>query len=103
MKFRIDRTGESGIGTGLVGYVNATFGRLVEVFGEPEDGEGYKTSAEWTIVFEDGTVATIYDYKTADCYCGEGRGTDKSENTEWHVGGRNAAALAHVKIALRTT
>jgi len=57
-------------GTHLQGNVGATYQELVEVFGEPirydSDGTTHmnnKTDAEWRISFEDGTIATIYNYK----------------------------------------
>ena len=57
-------------GTHLQGNVGATYQELVEVFGEPirydSDGTTHmnnKTDAEWRISFEDGTKATIYNYK----------------------------------------
>jgi len=48
--------------TSLQGYMPARYEDLVAVFGEPEGG-GDKTTVEWCLAFEDGTVATIYDWK----------------------------------------
>ncbi len=70
-------------GTSLQGYLPAYLHQLIEVFGEPDAG-GDKTTAEWTLTFEDGTVATIYDWKEYDTPTGLYR---------WHIGGRSPAAV----------
>lgn len=73
-------------GTSLQGYITATYAELVERFGEPEAG-GDKTTAEWALDFEDGTVATIYDWKEYETPLGTYR---------WHIGGHNYAAVERV-------
>ncbi len=70
-------------GTHLQGYIPAYLHQLIEVFGEPEAG-GDKTTAEWCLTFEDGTVATIYDWKEYDTPTGLYR---------WHIGGHSPAAV----------
>lgn len=69
-------------GTSLKGRIHATFERLCEVFGEPVTG-GDKTQVEWAVLFEDGTIATIYDWKE-----------DISPQfvTDWHIGGKTQMA-----------
>jgi len=78
-------------GTSLQGYVTACFHELVEVFGEPEGG-GDKTTVEWALEFEDGTVATIYDWKEYDTPMGK---------YDWHVGGYNLKAVDRVEQAFK--
>ena len=73
-------------GTSLQGYVQAYYHQLVEVFGEPEGG-GDKTTVEWCLSFEDGTVATIYDWKEYDTPMGL---------YSWHIGGRSQKAVDRV-------
>ena len=73
-------------GTSLQGYVQAYYHQVVEVFGEPEAG-GDKTTVEWCLSFEDGTVATIYDWKEYETPMGLHR---------WHIGGRNYKAVDRV-------
>jgi hypothetical protein len=73
-------------GTSLQGYVQAYYHQLVEVFGEPEGG-GDKTTVEWCLSFEDGTVATIYDWKEYETPMGLHR---------WHIGGRGQKAVDRV-------
>jgi hypothetical protein len=72
--------------TCLQGYIRATYSELVEVFGEPEGG-GDKTTAEWCLRFEDGTVATIYDWKEYETPMYE---------YDWHIGGHNKKAVDRV-------
>jgi hypothetical protein len=59
------------------GHVKTTFKRLTEVFGK-DNGSGDKTQAEWEIEFENGVVATIYDWKSY---------TNVENITEWNIGG----------------
>jgi hypothetical protein len=70
-------------GTSLQGYVEAYYHQLVEVFGEPEGG-GDKTTVEWVLSFEDGTVATIYDWKEYET---------PTDLYRWHIGGRNSRSV----------
>jgi hypothetical protein len=73
-------------GTSLQGYVEAYYHQLVEVFGEPEGG-GDKTTVEWVLSFEDGTVATIYDWKLDET---------PTSMYNWHIGGVNNTAVTRV-------
>jgi len=82
--------------TSLQGYIDSTYQQLVRLFGEPNDGDDYKVQKEWVLKFEDGTIATIYDYKMGDCYNGSGEGVHYSDVTDWHIGGHNETALNHV-------
>ena len=77
--------------TSLMGYMDVSYDRLVELFGEPCDGDGYKTDAEWSIEFDDGTVATIYNWKNGPNYRG-GYG-DIKKIKEWNIGGKNHKAV----------
>ena len=83
MKFT---TNANAHGTGLMGHITTTYAQLVEKFGEPESG-GDKTTVEWCLDFEDGTVATIYDWKEYDTPMGEYR---------WHIGGKTSEAVYRV-------
>jgi hypothetical protein len=74
-------------GTCLVGHITAHYSELVDVFGNPTEGDGYKVDAEWKIEFEDGTVGTIYNWKNGPNYCGE-HGKLPEFNTDWNVGGK---------------
>jgi hypothetical protein len=77
-------------GTSLKGYVHTTYGHLLEVFGEPtayESGDD-KVTCEWVIKFEDGLVATIYDWKM---------GRTPTGFYEWHIGGRNSEVVGRIR------
>ena len=80
----------------LQGHVNINYFKLVELFGEAGEGDPCKIQKEWTLKFEDGTIATIYDYKWGDCYNGHGNGTHYTEVPEWNIGGFNLNAVHHV-------
>ena len=73
------------IGTHGQGAIECPYSQLLAAFGEPSEGDGYKTQAEWTVVTPDG-VATIYDWKQGDNYLGEGEGTPVEEITQWSIG-----------------
>ena len=75
--------------TSLQGYMPARYDQLVAVFGEPEGG-GDKTTVEWCLAFEDGTVATIYDWKEYSTPMGQ---------YDWHIGGHSNKAVALVQQA----
>lgn len=87
-------------GTSLQGYINRSYDELVKAFGLPLDGDGYKVEAEWNIVFEDGTRATVYNWKNGRSYCGDG-GLYPEEITEWHIGGFDKKAVEAVTNTLQ--
>jgi hypothetical protein len=71
-----------------------TYAELVEIFGRPKHGPNAdldKTTCEWALEFEDGTRASIYDWKTPSTPMGE---------YEWHIGGFDAEAYTHVVDAI---
>ena len=85
----------------LQGEIKTTYATLVAIFGEEHsDGDGYKVQAEWNLVFEDGTYATIYDWKEDESYCEDGTGKPKELITEWHIGGTDPAAVERVLEAV---
>lgn len=74
-------------GTCLQGFISVPYDMLVKVLGEPHsDGDGYKIDAEWILKFNNGTVATIYNYKDGPNYLGES-GTPVEDIVDWHIGG----------------
>jgi len=83
--------------TWYLGEINISYTELVKLFGEPvSDGDGYKVDAEWILVFEDGEVATIYNYKNGRNYLGSS-GKSKERIRYWHIGGRNEIVVDRVK------
>ena len=71
-------------GTCLQGYIETTYDQLVKVFGKPANLEGDKVTVEWSILFFDGTIATIYDWKLSETPMGVYR---------WHIGGKSQRAV----------
>ena len=93
MRTHNDYNGIVANGTSLMGYVDASYGKLRSVFGPPRSrrsGDG-KVKTEWLIKFDDGTVGTIYDYKSS---------VTPKHNTEWHVGGYSRCVVAMIQSEL---
>lgn len=88
-------TGSVPNGTSLQGHIVASYDELVKVFGEPDYGpngtEGDKVTCEWDIMFNDGTLATIYDWKEEETPMHE---------TQWNVGGKSKQAVWNVMDVL---
>ena len=81
-------------GTCLSGQLwNVPFSKLVDIFGEPEKTGHDKTDVEWSILFDDGTTATIYNWKNGRAYCGED-GLEPEQITDWNVGGFHGTAAS---------
>jgi hypothetical protein len=85
-------------GTSLQGEISTTKAQLIETFGAPNwesNQESDKVSIEWAMVFEDGTLATIYDWKRYE------EGTpDIDEVYSYHIGGMSPLAVERVTEAL---
>ena len=79
-----------------IGVIEASYNMIKTAFGDPCGSDDYKVQVEWAIQFEDGTIATIYDWKQGDLYNGEGNGTHFSKVEEWHIGGFNDKAELRV-------
>ena len=76
------------LGGHLLGGVDTSYKNIVAKFGKPnEKNDGYKTDAEWLIMTDKGH-ATIYNYKDGKNYLGK-EGLNKTDITEWHIGGEN--------------
>lgn len=106
-KFVSDPTGHASSGTSLKGtFTGWSLSELTGVFGKPlASGDGYKVTKEWCLVFDDFTVATIYDWKQSDLYDSELPSVkwleaEDYEGTEWHIGGTSYKAVEYVKAVL---
>ena len=74
-------------GTWLQGHTTTTRDNLEAVFGLPTVyEEGDKVTIEWGLRFEDGTLATIYDWK---------------RSPGWSVGGYSPKAVELVQQFIR--
>jgi hypothetical protein len=88
-------------GSSFQGNIDESYHTLKKVFGEPNsNGDGHKVDVEWILQFEDGSYATIYNYKNGRNYLGS-EGLPKSKIEDWHVGGFSEKALKNVKMALK--
>ena len=88
-------------GTCLQGYIDVSYSKIVDVFGEPSgEHDDYKSDADWVVEFEDGIIATIYNYKDGKNYLGR-RGTEKEDITDWHIGGFNKEVVELIKNAIK--
>jgi len=70
--------------------IMASYRDLVTAFGKPRPGDGEKTDVEWEIKFEDGTIATIYNWKNRNDLISK-------DIIKWNIGGfkERAAELVH--------
>lgn len=94
MKYEVNPANtDAFIGTHLQGYVGANYAELVGTLGQPlaDDFDG-KADAVWMLVFEDGTVASVYNYKDGRNYLGD-EGTPTEEIRDWHIGGKSQHAV----------
>ena len=82
------------------GYLKAQYATLCALFGKPHEGDGYKIDWEWSVEFEDGTVATVYNWKSGPNYGYDTVGP--GQITEWNVGGFNPQAVENLKKVLLT-
>ena len=88
-------------GTHLQGYINCSYDEITSAFGYPlsTDYLDSKTDAEWDIEFDDGTVATIYNYKNGKSYLGA-EGLNLCDMKQWNVGGHDKSAVNRVLDAI---
>jgi hypothetical protein len=76
-------------GTYLQGYITTTRAKLTRAFGEPwEQDFAEKVTLEWGVLFADGTLATIYDWKRY-----EDRELGQEEEYAYHIGGLSPRAV----------
>jgi len=74
---------------------------LVERFGKPREGDGYKVSGMFFFTNDTGDVFTIYDWKVTTLYCGEDSMCPTPDEfwQDWdlhtfQIGGNNAKKLS---------
>jgi hypothetical protein len=84
-------------GASLKGYIQASLEQLYDAF---DDAHFFRPSSlekvqiEWILKFEDGTIATIYDWKKG------GKIPYSDEVVEWNIGGHSSEAVTLVRQAL---
>jgi len=82
-------------GTSLKGYITTSYTKLVQLFGEPVESDGYKVSGEWLFEDNKGNVFTIYDWKATALYDSGYNPTVEEfrqlPSYEFHIGGNNGS------------
>ena len=90
------RRGGEMTGTSLKGYIETTYEQLEGVLGEPvygpNESDADKITCEWVITFQDGTVATVYDWKV---------GETPMDLYSWHIGGNNNKSKDYIGTLMR--
>jgi len=86
MKYKKAEYKES-IGSSHRGEFTADLYKLEDLFGIPYEGADARTNVEWIIKFDDGTIATIYDWKTEE---------DPTKNKIWTIGGNSKKAFYYI-------
>lgn len=84
-------------GTHLLTTINLPFHKITSALGDPirfnaDEGDG-KVRIEWDIKFEDGEVATIYDWKEYN--------RAPEDVTDWHIGGHRFDVVQRVYDLLK--
>ena len=86
--------------TSLQGHIEASYDDLCAAFGPHHtDVDDFKCDAGWDLMFKDGTVACIYNWKNGRNYLGE-QGKDFKDITHWNIGGKSHKAVEAVEQAL---
>ena len=75
-------------GTSLQGHINIKYEELVELFGKPKDVDDGKVQVEWIIVWEDGVVSNIYDWKNR-------LPIERIRN--WTIGGHSSKSVEYIR------
>lgn len=82
----------------MQGHIIATRREIESVFGKPNyetDDTSDKVTTEWEILFDDETVATVYDWKRYEL----GAPT-MDERTTWNIGGKSYAAIERIEDSM---
>lgn len=105
-----ERTDEF-LGGSLQGECTISPARLVEVFGKPDESDGYKVSGEFTFINrENGESFTLYDWKSTTLYDWDGEPGVPTPEEFWasteqylfHIGGPGNTDIAAVKAAVES-
>jgi hypothetical protein len=97
--FRIEKVSSNG-GTRLEGYLNLKYNQIKKIFGKPnfELSGDSKIEREWIITIN-GTLVTIYNYKTGPTYLHD-RKIKLNDIYPWHIGGRNRSSVDMLRLYL---
>jgi len=65
--FKLDQNADIN-GTCLIGHIQVSMPRMIKLFGEPKEDDGYKVSGSWTFTDDSGNVYNVYDWKMTNLY-----------------------------------
>lgn len=71
-------------GSSVIGYLECTYARLVDLFGEPLAGDKQYSDAQWHVMLENGHPVGIANYKDGEAYLGDD-GKQPNAITNWRV------------------
>ena len=74
-------------GGSYMAAIEASYQDLVDFFGEPAAGDGFKTEAEWRVIIAGDQSVKIYNYKSSKSY--NPKNPVIEDVTTWHIGGKN--------------
>ena len=81
-------------GTSLKLRTTVSYPKLLELFGEPLESDGYKVSGEWIFEDDKGNVITLYDWKSTKLYDPDYPSIAElraDSDVELHIGGNDIA------------
>ena len=82
------------------GGVESSYTDLLLAFGLPGEADGYKIDAEWELLFDDGTIATLYNWKNGKNYNDNGEGDETEDITDWNIGGFDKESVDRILSVL---
>lgn len=101
--FKVNNNLSSG-GTGLRGYIEASYKDLVKILGEPSGFDDYKISTHWTLMDDNDNIVTLYDYKKTNLYGDTLPSVEdfREQGTyEWHIGAKSPMTALEFECWLR--
>jgi len=87
-------------GTSHQGEISTSFETLLKLFGTPMSAVDNKSDVEWSIMFNDGVVATIYNWKNGPASMGV-NGINPVDITTWNVGGKTISAVYDIEEIIK--
>ena len=95
-------------GISLQNYMVTSYDKLLENFGKPIYGDGFKVSTQWVFKSKLGQVVTLYDWKVTNLFEKSGLSVTNFRSLpyyEWHVGAHTKEAadffITWLRIKLR--
>jgi hypothetical protein len=79
----------------FLGTINASHRELVDAFGKPQPGDGYKIEAAWQVELIPGCFVEISNYKTSRSY--DSKNPTIKRLREWNIHGTDSDAIEWVK------